>query len=201
MTDTAPIEASQRAPIEIRSATITNVSFPERLIELVAAPYDEWAPVEHHGRMIEESFEPGAFGNVQNRAHRFLVNLEHDRDRVVGRVQALHPDRAEGLVSELFIRRGDEGDQVLTDADDGMIGGSVGFGALPANQHWEGRSRRRILKAFLDHIALTVSPAYPGTMPLAVRSQQQPAPIVVQSPTPNLDKIMADRLAARYGLD
>jgi len=194
-----------KAPIETRSVAISDVRYPERIIELVAAPYDQWDPVEYHGRVIEESFAPGAFGNVQNRASRFLVNLEHDKSRVVGRVHALYPERPEGLFTELFIRRGPEGDQVLDDANDQMVGASVGFGALPTGQQWEGRNRRRILKAFLDHVGLTVEPAYVGTMPIAVRSK----PIIVQPPlvanattsTPNLDKILAQRMAKQYNCD
>jgi HK97 family phage prohead protease len=194
---------SDRAEIETRSAPVVDVRFPDRIIELVAVPYNEWAPVEYKGRMIEESFNPGAFGQVQNRARRFLVNLEHDPNRVTGRVNALHPDRAEGLVAELRIRRGPEGDQVLDDADDGMIGASVGFGALPEHQHWETRSRRKIMRAFLDHIGLTFTPAYTGAGVLAVRSDSPPTPIVQlgrlqHGLTPNLDRIMLDRLVERY---
>lgn len=192
-----------KAAIEIRSAQVTDVRFPDRIIDLIAVPYDEWTVADYKGRLIEESFAPGTFGQVQNRAHRFLVNLEHDLTRVVGRVQALHPDRPEGLRSELRIRRGAEGDQVLDDAADGMLCGSVGFGALPENQQWEGRSRRRILKAFLDHIALTFTPAYLGAAVVDVRSA---LPTVVAAdpqgrlPTPNLDRVLAERLAARYGV-
>jgi phage head maturation protease len=196
MTDT-----SERAPVEIRSAPITAVNFPERLIELVAVPYDVWATVEYptnSGRLIEESFEPGAFGNIQNRAHRFIVNLEHELDRKIGIVRALHPGRSEGLVAELNIRRGPEGDQTLLDAEDGMIGGSVGFACLPKNQRWEGRSRRRIMTAFVDHIALTFTPAYPGTMPIAVRSAPAPVAPGERAPTPHLDRIMVQRLADEY---
>jgi len=197
-----------RAPIEVRKATITNVSFPQRIISLIAVPYNDYAVVEHpvgSGKFIEEAFEPGAFGNVQNRANRFLVNLEHDLDHVVGRVQSLQPELPEGLGADLFIRRGPEGDQVLADADDGMYGGSVGFAALPSNVAWEGRSRRRVLKAFLDHIGLTFTPAYTGTMPLAVRSQVATASNSLQlqperQPTPNLDRILAERLARQYNL-
>lgn len=192
-----------KAPVEIRSAVVTNVRFPERIIELLAVPYNEWAWVEHRGKMIEEAFEPGAFGQIQNRASRFTVNLEHDVNRIVGRCQALHPDAPEGLLSELRIRRGPEGDQVLTDAEDQMVGGSVGFAALPENLHWETRSRRKVLKAFLDHIALTFSPAYLGAMPLDVRSRPTvivPPATIERVPTPNLDGIMAERLAKQYGL-
>lgn len=185
------------APIETRSATVSDVRFPERIIELVAVPYNEWAQVEYHGRMIEEQFVPGAFGNIQNRAQRFLVNLEHDGRRVVGRCQSMDPDRPEGLVAQLRIRRGADGDQVLDDADDGMLGASVGFGALPEHQRWEGRTRRQIVKAFLDHIALTFTPAYAGANRVfAVRSASVPAS--ERTATPNLDAIRLERLVMQY---
>lgn len=195
-----------RAEIETRSAPVVDVRFPERVIELVAVPYDEWAMVEYKGRLIEEAFNPGAFGAIQNRARRFLVNLEHDPNKITGRVEAFHPDRPEGLVTEVRIRRGPEGDQVLDDADDGMIGASVGFGVMPEHQRWETRSRRRIFKAFLGHIALTFTPAYTGAAVLDVRSGATVAdlaqPAGTQGPigtlTPNLDRIMLDRLVARY---
>lgn len=193
-----------RPEIETRSAPVTGVRFPERIIDVVAVPYDEWAMVEYKGRFIEESFNRGAFGQVQNRASRFLVNMEHDFNRVMGRAQALHPDAPEGLVAELRIRRGPEGDQVLDDADDGMIGASVGFGAMPEHQHWETRSRRKIMRAFLGHIGLTFTPTYAGAQVLDVRSalaSALPPPPPSQQGvtlTPNIDKIMLDRLLVRY---
>ena len=195
-------ETPPKAEIETRSAVVTDVQFPERIISLIAAPYNEWAAVQYKGRWIEESFNPGAFGAIQNRAHRFLVNMEHDFNRVMGRCQALHPDRNEGLVADVRIRRGPEGDQVLLDADDGMIGASVGFGALPEHQHWETRSRRKVLKAFLDHIGLTFTPIYAGANVIDVRSASvQPELLQAEplaTPTPNLDKIMLDRLVMQY---
>lgn len=195
-------EPTIRAEIETRSAHVTDVQFPERLISMVAVPYDEWAPVEYRGRLIEESFNRGAFGAIQNRAHRFLVNMEHDFNQVRGRVQALHPDRPEGMVAEVRIRRGPEGDQLLLDAEDGMVGASVGFGALPEHQRWETRSRRRIMRAFLDHIALTFTPIYAGANVLDVRSAlpgDPEPPITTQRVlTPNLDRIMLERLLVRF---
>jgi HK97 family phage prohead protease len=187
-----------RAPIELRSATVSDVRFPERIVDLVVVPYDEWAPVEYRGRLVEESFAPGAFGNVQNRAHKFLVNLAHDRDRVVGRVLSLDPDASEGLRSELLIRRGVDGDQVLDDAADGMLGGSVGFAALPSDQQWETRDRRRIVKAYLDHIGLVFTPAYQSAQVVSVRSAPTPPVGPVRVATPNLDAILAARLEADY---
>lgn len=176
--------------IETRSAAVVDVQPLERIIDLVVVPYDQVALVEYKGRLIEEVFSPGAFGlGIEQRARTFLVNMEHDDQRIVGRCQALHPSRAEGLVAEVKIRRSAEGDQVLADAEDGMIGASVGFAAAAEGQRWETRSRRRILRAFLDHIGLTFTPAYAGAEVLAVRSQGL---------TPNLDAITLRELQMRY---
>lgn len=187
---------NERAPIELRTASIREVDYPGRIVELIAVPYDQWTPVDIDGRMVEESFAPGAFDGVQRRTSRFQVNLDHNKDQWVGRVVALDPDHATGLRAELQIRRGDTFEQVLMDAADGMLCGSVGFGARPSDQQWEGRTRRRINKAYLDHIALTPTPAYLGAEVLSVRHS---APTVTTSTTPNLDRILAERAAAAYG--
>ena len=183
--------------IELRSAPVTAVRHPERIVELVAVPWDEWTEVDYRGRMIEEQFVRGAFGRIQNRADRFIVNLEHDVERRVGRCVTLDPEHERGLVAEVRVRRGPEGDQVLDDAADGMLGASVGFGARPEDSVWEGRSRRRIVKAFLDHIALTWTPAYAGAGVLAVRAASVPGPPPAVS-TPNLDAIRLQRLEMSY---
>lgn len=191
------------APIELRTAKVADVRFPERVIDLIAVPYNEWTTVAYRDRLIEEQFAPGAFGHVQDRAKKFLVNLEHDLARVVGRVLRLDPDRPEGLRSEVFIRRGDEFDQVLDDAADGMYDGSVGFAVHPENQEWSGpdRGRRRIVKAYLDHIALTYTPAYTGANVVAVRHTNHPSTTAAAGlATPNLDRVLAERTAASYGV-
>jgi HK97 family phage prohead protease len=187
----------EHGPIEIRSATITDVGYPDRTIELIAAPYDEWTAVEHKGRIVEESIAPGAFGAVVNRARKFVVNFEHDPDRWLGSVVELRPTDPAGLRAKLKIRRTPEGDQALNDAADGMLGASVGMAVSPDHQRWETSSRRRILKAFLDHIALTASPAYLGAEVLEVRH----SPTIVELPasaTPNLDRVLAELAADGY---
>jgi len=185
---------NEHATVEIRSAPLASVDYPARVVELFAVPYDEWTWVEYAGRMIEESFAPGSFGAVERRVGRarFQVNLDHDPSRWVGRVLALRSRDPKGLRAELMIRRTPEGDQVLLDAADGMYGASVGFAVGPEDQTWESRDRRRITKAFLDHIALTPTPAYQGADVIAVRA----AP---SSSTPNLDRILAMRDAEAYG--
>jgi HK97 family phage prohead protease len=184
---------SDKAPIELRTVPVREVDYPARIIDLLAVPWDEWTAVEYGGRMIEECFEAGAFGAVEKRVGRarFQVNMDHDPARWVGRVVALHPADSAGLRADLQIRRTPEGDQVLVDAADGMLAGSVGFGVLPTDQRWETRDRRRITKAYLDHIALTPTPAYQGSEVIAVRS-------VGSSATPNLDRVLAERAARAY---
>jgi HK97 family phage prohead protease len=183
---------SDKAPIELRTAPVAQVDYPARLIDLIAVPWNEWSAVEYQGRLIEESFDPGAFGAVEKRVGRarFQVNMDHDPDRWVGRVIALDTGNRQGLRAGLQIRRNPEGDQVLMDAADGMLAGSVGFGVLPRDQTWVTRDRRRIIKAYLDHIALTPTPAYQGSEVIAVRS--------AMSATPNLDRILAERAGQAY---
>ena len=114
---------------------------------------------------------PRRIRRVQNRASRFLVNLgTRPETRSWDESKRCTPTAPKGSLPSVRIRRGPEGDQVLDDADDGMIGASVGFGVLPEHQRWETRSRRKIMRAFLDHIGLTFTPAYAGAGVLAVRS-------------------------------
>lgn len=189
---------NEHGPVEIRTATLDTIETSQRLIDLVAVPYDTTATVEYDGRLIEESVAPGAFDGVHNRVAQGRIKqvfLEHRRDEWVGRVAALDTRRTDGLGATLKIRQTPEGDQALRDAIDGMYAASVGFAVAPRDQEWDGRDRRRIVKAYLDHIALTYSPAYTGTAVLAVRS----APAVIElSSTPNLDRILSQRAAQRY---
>jgi HK97 family phage prohead protease len=184
---------------------VSDVRHPERTVELLAVPYNQWADVVVNDRLVKERFAPGAFGNVQNRTDRIAVLAEHDPARRIGRVAKLSPNDPAGLRAELRISRGPEGDQALDDAADGMVDGSVGFGCLPENMTWEGNNRRTINKAFLDHIALVWAPAYQGAKVLAVRSTRPPeagdVPPVERTATPLLDAILLERLATSYHLD
>jgi HK97 family phage prohead protease len=181
---------NDHGPIEIRTAALETVAYPQRLIELIAVPYDQWTEVEHNGRWVQESVAPGAFGAIENRARKFLVNMEHDPARWVGRVTGFPKDTT-GLRVHVQVRRTVEGDQALDDAADGMLGASVGMGVARGDQQWDG-NRRRIHKAFLDHVALTCRPAYVGAEVIDVRHH----PSVVRAPvssTPNLDEVLAQR--------
>ena len=185
----------ERGEVEIRTATVEAISYPERVVDLLVAPYDEWTPVEYRGRIVEESIAPGAFGAIRNRARKFLVNMEHDATRWVGTVLDLDGANERGLRASVKIRRSPEGDQALDDCADGLLGASIGMAVTPSGQTLDA-SRRRIHKAFLDHIALTATPAYAGAEVLEVRAARLAvAPTIelelASGATPNLDRALA----------
>lgn len=192
--------ALMRMPMEWRTARTVDVRFPDRVVELVAVPYNEETQVMKNGRWIVESVAPGSFDGVERRANRVKVNRDHDLAQTIGRCAALHPSRTEGLVAQLRISRTPLGDETLELCADGALDASVGFAPFPGHEHYtENRTRRLITKAFLGHIALTPDPAYEGAQVLAVRSwsgavQEQHLPV----PTPNLDRILAERMQRAY---
>lgn len=187
-----------KAPLEFRRAPDLNVRYADRIIELVAVPYDSETAVMHQGRMVVESIAAGSFDGVERRANRVKVNRDHDITRTCGRAVALYPSRTEGLVAELKIGRSPLGDETLEYAADGILDASVGFAPFPGHEHWlDNRSRRRITRAFLGHIAMVPDPAYQGAQVLAVRSADV-APVAMAS-TPNLDTVRLWQLQDRFG--
>jgi len=202
MTDLAEItepttaEDRPRAPVEFRRSEISSVSFAERIIELIVVPYEQETVVEYptgSGRLIIESVERGSFDGIERRPGRVKVNRDHDVTRSVGLARAIHPSRSEGLVAEVYISRTPLGDETLQLADDGVLGASMGAAMRPGDQRWtDNRSRRRILKAFLDHIGLVPNPAYLGSEVLSVRSDMDaPAELYQPPATPHLDEALA----------
>jgi HK97 family phage prohead protease len=186
--------------LRLRSAQQIGVSFPQRTIELIVAPYETETLVEHptEPRMIFELFTRGAFAGIERRANRIKVNRDHDITRSVGRALALHPSREEGLVAEVRIARTPLGDETLTLADEGILDASAAYLPMPGGEKWEGRNRCRIERAWLGHIAMTPDPAYEGAQVLAVRSAARGGGEPERVPTPNLDQIRAWRLADQY---
>lgn len=194
-------EERPRGPIEIRSTgEIVGADFEERTIEIVVIPYEQETTVPHNGRMIREVVAPGAFDGIERRAKRVRVNYQHRDDDLrflLGKARAFYPRRPEGLVASLLIGRGDEGDMALHKAAEGVLGGSAGFGIFPGGEAWPSRNLRRLTKLFLDHVALTPTPAYPGAEVLAVRAEQ-PIPV---SATPNLDLVRSWKIDDRLKSD
>lgn len=191
------MEIQPTGELEFRSARQVGVDFPRRMIELIVTPYEEETVVEYKGRMVRELFERGAFDGIERRANRIRVNRDHDVQRTIGRAVAFHPAREEGLVAEIRIAQTALGDETLTLADEELLDASAGFLPMPNGECWEGRSLRRIVKAWLGHIALTPDPAYESARVLAVRQKasegRRDAP-----ETPNLDQVYAWRLEDQY---
>jgi len=195
MTDTTTNDERPSGVLEYRAATQLGVSFPKRTIELVVMPYEQEAFVAYQDRMVTEVVSAGAFDGIERRANRIRVNRDHDLTRTVGRAIALHPSRIEGLVAELRISSTPLGDETLQLADDEILDASAGFLPMPGGEVWETRSRRRLNKCWLGHIAMTPDPAYLGANVLAVRNADTPPP---PGETPNLDVVRGWIAEDRY---
>ena len=84
------------------------------------------------------------------------------------------------------------GDETLALAADGVLAASVGFAARARDQVFDRASKaRRIMKAFVDHLALTATPVYAGADILSVRSVLSPAAKLPPLITPELDELSA----------
>jgi HK97 family phage prohead protease len=182
----------------IRSVSELGVDYPRRTIELVVMPYDTETVVDQpYGRMVFESVAPGAFDGIQRRVDRIRVNRDHDIERTIGRTIALHASRKEGLVAELRIARTPLGDETLSLADEGCLDASAAVRPLGDGMEWSrARDRVRLTKLWLEHIAMTPQPAYETANVLAVRNAMEPATPV--GARPNLERVRAELLAARY---
>jgi phage head maturation protease len=172
MTSTEPELGDIQHPIEIRSATaeVADVNRKQRLITVLAVPYERPAKIEYRGEVWDEMFTRSAFDGIEKRPQRIRVNREHVRGDTVGKAVAFYPDRNEGLVAELRIAETLRGNDTLALAEDDCLSSSIGFGVLPSNQVLDRKlMQRRINKAWLDHIALVEAPAYEGADVLDVR--------------------------------
>lgn len=164
-------------------------------------PYDEMAVAEFRGELWAESFERGAFDGIETRDNTRPVaaNRDHDRTRVVGKATAFHPSRQEGLIAEVKIANTVLGEETLALADERVLGVSSGFAARLSDQVFERSSdvpglagRRRVKKAFLDHIAFTGGrQAYEGARVRGVRDESANERDFPESPA--LDELIAWR--------
>jgi HK97 family phage prohead protease len=183
---------TRNEPVEVRSATLTNVDFEERIIQVVAVPYDQEAVVPYAGQMVVESVAPGAFAGIETREEHVSVNRDHQYERTFGKVVSYQDDPT-GLIANIYVSDTPLGGETLRLAADGVLKASVGMLVRRSDQVVK-KGFRRIKRAFLDHVSLVPNPAYRGAGVLAVRQEQglpaedEGAP---PAPTPNLDKVMA----------
>jgi len=184
---------TRKEPVEIRSATVTNVDFEERIIQLVAVPYDEEAVVPYNGQMVVETVAPGSFDGIETRSEHVSANRDHQYERTFGKAVSYRSDDPVGLITNIYVSDTPLGTETLRLAADGVLKGSVGMLVRRSDQVVK-NGRRRIKRAFLDHVSLVPNPAYRGAGVLAVRQEQglpaedEGAP---PAPTPNLDKVLA----------
>lgn len=195
MTEQSPAgEEAPAAAVEFRSANVAGVNFAQRIIEVIAVPYEESAIVEYRSELWHESFARGAFDGIEKRPNRVRANIDHDNHRLVGKVVTFYPSRPEGLVAEVRISQTLLGDETLALADDGVLAASVGFAVRSRDQVFDrAKKTRRVIKAFVDHLALTATPVYAGADVLSVRSDGRGGPAASLPPlvTPSLDELAA----------
>lgn len=163
--------------IEERDADVTSVNYGQRIVTLVAAPYESPAMINIGGELWQETFERGAWDTLRNmRPTRYRANRGHDKNRTVGKVVNLWPDRPEGLIAEIRLSQTPLGNETLELAKDDCLSASVGFGVMPSGEVRDRTARtRRITTAFLDHIAFVESAAYEDARVLGVRANEQAA--------------------------
>lgn len=155
-------------------AVIADVNPRQRLIDLIAVPWDQEAEIPWHGEIWRESFKRGAFDGIQEHAGRIRVNREHRVGDTVGRGVSMDPFADAGLLARVKIAATSRGDDTLELAADDMISPSIGYYVKkPSDVEVNRRSMmRRVTRAFLDHLAMVESPAFEGARVLAVREDQ-----------------------------
>lgn len=174
-------------------ATVADVDVRQRLIDVVAVPWDQEAVVPWRGEEWNEVFRRGAFDGLEDHVGRVRVNREHVIGNTVGKLVWADPKAEVGLVTRAKIAKTQRGDDTLGLAEDDAISGSVGYRIKDlADLILNRRTKmREVTRAFLDHLAFVESPAFAGAQVLAVREDR---PDDSQPPTfaRTLNKAWAD---------
>lgn len=183
--------------IEIRNATFLDVDTKLRIIDLIAVPWEEEADVMWRGELWREMFDRNSFDGIEEHAGRIRVNREHVIGDTIGKVVHLDPKHESGLFTRAKIGETQRGDETLALAQEDMISPSIGYRVQsPADVRSNSRTKvRRILRGFLDHLAMVEAPAFAGAKVLAVRAEPSGLAVVEQEPlpkTPALEEAMND---------
>lgn len=186
--------------IETRSAAVVGgVDFNERIITVIAMPYEQETLVPFQRDMWTEVFSRSAFHGLDAGKRRIPVTScldipadNHSGGKLVGHATKFFPERSEGLVADLKIANTTQGTETLELAHSGALSVSAGFMVKSRLDEQLNRPARvrRINRAFLDHIAFVGQPAYPGAKILAMRSDGGSDDQV--SGTPFLDEFLND---------
>jgi HK97 family phage prohead protease len=179
-----------------------DIDFSQRLLDVIAVPWDSEARVFWRGDFWTEVFDRGAFRGIEKAAGKVRVNREHRRGDTVGKIVEFDPNHERGLFARVKIALGPKGDEVLHLASEDMISPSIGYSTknprdvILDKQH----NRRRVMTAFLDHLGMVEDPAYTEARVLAVRGDGPSgteAPAGPLPATPILDEFLSDPVFAR----
>jgi HK97 family phage prohead protease len=168
----SPASSHMRArgpAIEIRAAAVADVSIEKREIVARVAPYEAATTVTIRGKRVREMFATGAFDNVATQTNTIRLNLDHKAERVIGKAVEWDTSNLDGLIGTFKVARTTLGDEALEMAADDLLDTSVGFGVV--RESWPQADMRVVHEGWLDHVALTSMPAYPGARVLGVRGE------------------------------
>jgi phage head maturation protease len=183
--------------LERRDAAVLadSVDFPQRIVDVIAVPYEQEAEIVWRGETWREVFSRSAFDGIEDHAGRVPVNREHHIGDTVGKIVKLDPRDPRGLLASVKIARTLRGDDTLQLASEGMLGASVGYFVKKGSDVDTNRRimMRRVNRAFLQHLAMVESPAYVGAETVAVREGLLTPPAAGEPlVTPSLDEVLAD---------
>lgn len=175
----------------------TDVDRKQRVVELIAVPWDSPAQVFWRDDVWTEVFQRGAFNGIESRAGEVRVNREHVKGNTVGKIIDFDPGHADGLFARVKVVKGAKGDELLDLAEDDMISPSIGYRAQKPSDVLLDKPRRHrtVLNAYLDHLGMVEDPAFKGARVLAVRGGPAELSVVDEGPlpeTPVLDQFMCD---------
>lgn len=178
-----------------------NVDVSERLIDVIAVPWEQEARVVWRGEVWTEVFERGAFNGARDLAGKIRVNREHRKGDTVGKVVEFDPDDSRGLLARVKVVLGPKGDEILYLAKGDMVSASIGYATRNLSKDVvldKEAKARRVKNAFLDHLSMVEDPAFEGARVLAVRRNgatggavEEPLPS-----TPILDEMLKDPVIA-----
>ena len=177
-------------------ATLGDIHVKQRIIDIIAVPWEQETEIMWRGEVWREVFTRGAFDGLEDHAGRVRVNREHMKGDTVGKVVMADPQNPTGLFTRVKIAQTPRGDETLALAMEDMISASVGYFVKNMSDIQLNKQTRlrRVNRAFLDHLSMVESPAYEGAQVLAVRegrggsaAETKPLP-----ETPSLDDLVND---------
>lgn len=152
---------------------VTRSDASNRVVELVAVPYNTPAEVSDGGPVYLEGFRPGAFADqlgTEGAAGRVDLRWSHQNDLLAylgrGVTAVEYPDHLRAVFKVFDSPVGDHALAMLRDTPD--FGVSVGYRPLRSEQAEDGVVWRT--QAMLREVSLTPSPAYTDARVLAVRN-------------------------------